>query len=156
MLLCDGVSGFCSKGYVSVPVDPGSFKATCYAIAHQTGSRLLSVSHSAEINFYQAQLELCGEKVYILLNRAYPFIAFASKMMDMHIEFMDHQELAISIHELSSNYRVLQTSELNEPIQLYERKQALRNRNTLNQQELKAIFYWRPSTVGEVIFNYWD
>ncbi|MEH7180105.1 hypothetical protein [Neobacillus vireti] len=94
--------------------------------------------------------------MYILLNAAYPFFAFASKVEYMTIEFMDHQELANEIIALNKDYRVLTTSELHEPIQPDGRKYLLRNENTLNKDEIQNILYWKPQTVGEVIYNYWD
>jgi hypothetical protein len=27
---------------------------------------------------------------------------------------------------------------------------------TLNNSEIEQIKYWKPQTIGEVIFNYWD
>ena len=28
--------------------------------------------------------------------------------------------------------------------------------NHLNNAEIKQVLYWKPTTVGEVIFNFWD
>jgi hypothetical protein len=32
----------------------------------------------------------------------------------------------------------------------------LHNDNELNSAELKQIAYWKPETIGELIFNFWD
>ena len=32
----------------------------------------------------------------------------------------------------------------------------LANKNELNEAELSNIKYWKPLTVGDIVFNYWD
>lgn len=159
MLLLDGVTGsYKVEGDDRKPaVDAYEFKKLCYTIANHVGGKVVSVSdHPQGTNFYQAEFQLNGEQIYILLNGSYPFFAFASKVEYMNIEFINHQALSNEIQAFSKDYRVLKTSELDEQIQPHGRNHTLRNENTLNQNDLRDIFYWKPKTVGEVIYNYWD
>lgn len=32
----------------------------------------------------------------------------------------------------------------------------IKNDNQLNHAELAQIAYWKPITIGEVLYNYWD
>jgi len=55
-----------------------------------------------------------------------------------------------SSRSVSNYYRVLNTDELNIPLSIESIS------NTLDKVEIEQIDYWRPKTIGEVIFNYWD
>lgn len=137
-------------------VDASHFKKLCYALANQVGGKLITVSDPQETNFYCADLQINGKEIHILLSGIYPLIAIASRVEYMNIIFIDEQTLSNGIESYSSEYRVLQLRELSEQLQLDERKNTLKNENTLNENELKQIFYWMPKTVGEVIYNQWD
>lgn len=156
MLLRDGISGFYNAEIDESMVDASHFKKLCYALANQVGGKLITVSDPQETNFYCAYLQINGKEIHILLNGIYPLIAIASRVEYMNIIFIDDQTLSNGIESYSSEYRVLQLRELSEQLHLDERKNTLKNENTLNENELKQIFYWMPKTVGEVIYNHWD
>lgn len=48
--------------------------------------------------------------------------------------------------------------ELNDPLYIKESTAQiiLENDNELNSAELEQIAYWKPKSVGEVIYNFWD
>ncbi|WP_169089680.1 hypothetical protein [Paenibacillus sp. PL91] len=156
MLLRDGISGFYNTEIDISLTDTSHFKKLCYALANHVGGKLLNVSEPQETNFYCADIQINGKEIHILLNGIYPLIAIASRVEYMNILFIDDQTISIGIEAYSTEYRVLQLRELSEQIQLDDRKNKLRNENTLNEKELKQIFYWKPKTVGEVIYNHWD
>ncbi|NGY89580.1 hypothetical protein F3K44_02630 [Bacillus megaterium] len=91
----------------------------------------------------------------MLLNAYYPFLALASTVEFQHINFIDDPALSKDFMPL---YKVLSKEELSEPsnIRKSKGKLSLENKNKLNSSELEQIFYWKPKTVGEVIFNFWD
>ncbi|MCE4093293.1 hypothetical protein [Priestia megaterium] len=79
----------------------------------------------------------------------------ASTVEFQHINFIDDPALSKDFMPL---YKVLSKEELNEPLDIRNSKGkvSLENKNNLNSSELEQIFYWKPNTVGEVMFNFWD
>lgn len=90
-----------------------------------------------------------------MLNSSYPFVAFASSVQYFDIEFVDHS-LSSVVDALSNEFRVLSANSLNQRLVLDERTHNVLNKNYLNKAELNQIFHWKPKTVGDVIFNFWD
>lgn len=156
LLLRDGISGFNNTDIVKSLVDISQFKNLCYALANHVGGKRVTVSDLQETNFYCADLQFNGEEIHILLNNNYPLIAIASRVEYMNIIFIENQTLINGIQAYSKEYRVLHLRELSEEVLLDGHKNKLKNENTLNELELKQVFYWMPKTVGEIIFNYWD
>ncbi|MED4015149.1 hypothetical protein [Sutcliffiella cohnii] len=111
-------------------------------------------------NYYYAEVSLSNEDgLYILLNSIYPFIAFTTSPVPFNMTFVDQKQLRATINQLYGEvYRVLHPVELDEPLRLKEAKGGLvvLNENTLNKWDIYNIKYWKPKTVGEVVFNYWD
>ena len=95
-----------------------------------------------------AHVEVSGKVFYILLNEHYPYLTFASLVEPGNIAFIDQPAL----HEpFSPFYRVLGPVELNVPF-----NQTMAKNTELNRTELEQLAYWKPETVGQIIFNFWD
>src|SRR5699024_2639899 len=99
-------------------------------------------------NFYYAYLDVLGNRFYILLNAYYPWLAFASVVEFGNIKFIDRP---VPNEQFSSFYRLLDADELNVPFH-----QNLIKKTELNSAEWEQIIYWKPETIGQIIFNYWD
>ncbi|MCM3588398.1 hypothetical protein M3182_22225 [Mesobacillus maritimus] len=99
-------------------------------------------------NFYKARVKMLNDEFYILLNEYYPYLAFASVVEFGNIQFIDNPTLCASF---SPYYQVLGTKELHAPF-----NQDLVNQSELNVAEKKQLQYWKPETIGQIIFNYWD
>ncbi|QFT89660.1 hypothetical protein FIU87_13445 [Bacillus sp. THAF10] len=158
MILLGGISD--SGGTDSI-VDGDTFKKACYTSVTSLGGRVLSFQEPVVAqNYYYAKVSFPNEEnLYILLNSIYPFIAYATSHRAYSMTFKDHKELTTTIRHLYSDmYRVLQQVELNETLRLKEAKSdmVVLNENTLNKWDMDNIKYWKPKTVGEVVFNYWD
>lgn len=97
-------------------------------------------------NFYFAEVQIKESRFFILLNRYYPYIAFATQIEFGNIQFVDKPYLE---EYFAPFYQVLKVKELNTPFDPIENTQ-------LNCAELEKIAHWKPQTIGEVIFNYWD
>ncbi|WHY01458.1 hypothetical protein [Neobacillus sp. DY30] len=95
-------------------------------------------------NYYSVEYTLRGESYFVLLNHHYPFLAFSSTMED--ITFID---VPVMTAKYQSYYKVLTKEFLETPL-------ASEHLSALSQAEIEQISYWKPSTVGEVIFNNWD
>ncbi len=90
-----------------------------------------------------------------MLNSSYPFVAFASSVQYFDIEFVDHS-LSSVVDALSNGFRVLSANALYQRLILDERTHKVLNKNSFNKAELNQIFHWKPKTVGDVIFNFWN
>ena len=75
-------------------------------------------------------------------------LLFASDHEYRNITFID----APTLHaHFSPFYQVLEKKALNKPLNL-----SLAMKTKLNKAELKQIEYWKPESIGQIIFNYWD
>lgn len=158
MILLNGIS---DSGGPDALVDGNQFKKVCYSTVTSLKGRVLSFHEPVVAqNYYYAQVSLPNEKsLYILLNSIYPFIAFTSSPEPYNMRFVDHKQLRGTIIQLWGEvYTVLKPVELDEPLRLKEAKGGLvvLNENTLNKWDMYNIKYWKPKTVGDVVFNYWD
>ncbi len=75
--------------------------------------------------------------------------------MKREITFVNDKELSFSFQLF---YTILGAESLNEKL-MYTRKKGsvlINNDNQLNSAELAQIAYWKPITLGEVLYNYWD
>ncbi|WP_230203563.1 hypothetical protein [Bacillus massiliigorillae] len=107
------------------------------------------------MNYYNVQVEIFQKQLHILLNVHYPLLAFARVAKYDNIDFIDEP---ILVQEFSPFYQVLQTTELNKPLNLSldAEKWMLQNDYQFNEAELEEIVFWNPETIGEIIFNHWD
>ena len=85
------------------------------------------------------------EDVLLLVNEVHPLAAFA-RPGTQEPEFVDRPELA---DRLSHELLVLSAADLGATV----RTEDLQG---LAEAERKEILYWRPTTFGEIIFNWWD
>ncbi|GFZ76126.1 hypothetical protein GCM10008018_22100 [Paenibacillus marchantiophytorum] len=154
MLLLNGITGFHVDALPEV--DSLQFKRLCYWLANYSNGKILSFEEPhASQNFYKTELGLHNESIFILLNSSYPFVAFASSVQYFEIEFIDHT-LSNMVCVINDGFRVLSAIETNQQLELDERTNSLFTENSLNEAELSQIFHWKPKTVGDVIFNFWD
>jgi hypothetical protein len=154
VLLLDGISGFLINDLPEV--DSSQFKNLCYSLANITHGKLVSFEiPNVSQNFYKAELKLDDESIFILLNSTYPIVAFAFSVEYFNIKFIDHPHSNL-IETFNNEFTIATAYELVEHIVVDERTQTVLNKNHLNKSELSQIFYWKPKTVGDVVFNFWD
>ncbi|MCM3654797.1 hypothetical protein [Metabacillus litoralis] len=150
MILPNGVTGFYNSEAIKPPkVEGKQFKQLCFDIVSRNGGKVIDFNTPQyPANFYYAQVEILGNRFYILLNEHYPYLAFASAVEFGNIKFIDNPVL---YEQFSPFFRVIGTVELNVPF-----NQNLVKKTELNSAELEQLAYWKPETVGQIIFNYWD
>ncbi|MCA1201953.1 hypothetical protein ACTHAL_000786 [Priestia flexa] len=150
MKLPNGVTGFYDSKVNKPPqVDGKQFKQLCFDFASRNSGKVIDfITPQYPSNFYYAHVEIVGNQFYILLNEHYPYLAFASIVEFGNIKFINRP---VPYEKFSSFYRVIGTGELNVPL-----NQKLLKQTELNSAELEQIAYWKPETVGQIIFNYWD
>ena len=159
-----GVTGF-GQGPLPPPiqVDFKAFRALCYTAAQGTEATVLSVDPSpfkTVRNFVFALLQFSkvpgAPSVFLFVNQHTPLLAcaFAPALTSPHpdgspFSFMDVPELSTTFEPF---YPILKKEELEIPWIWSESELASR----LPPEEIKQIAYWKPQTVGEVLFNFWD
>jgi hypothetical protein len=153
MLLLDGISGF--HYHELAEVDSSQFKKLCHSRANMNHGKLVSFEKPNESqNFYKAELEWNSERIFQLLNSSYPILAFASSVEYFNIKFSEHPDSNL-IEVFRNDFTIATVEELVAPLKIDERNQAVLNNNNLNKSELSQVFYWKPNTVGEVVYNFW-
>ena len=150
MKIPNGVTGFYNAEANKPPnVEGKQFKQLCFDIVSRNGGKVIDFNMPQyPASFYYAQVEILGNRFYILLNEHYPYLAFASAVEFGNITFIDNPVL---YEQFSPFYQVIGTVELNVPF-----NQNLVKKTELNSAELEQLAYWKPETVGQIIFNYWD
>ncbi|WP_421535857.1 hypothetical protein [Priestia sp. D3YE.R1] len=157
MELLNGVTGF----YIDLKDKPPAtslkqFKIHSYEAARTYNGELLECNDTdVHSNFLFSVLGISNKEVYVLLNKHYPFVAFTFSIHEERITFVNDKELSFFF---SAFYTILGAESLNEKL-MYTRKKGsvlLKNDNQLNSAELAQIAYWKPITLGEVLYNYWD
>lgn len=152
MILRSGVTGF----QPAPSTDQKEFKSICYALAGAEKVEFIEPGGAVR-NFYECVIKRKNKKVHVLLNSHYPFAAFtASRGTDeFYFPFIDDPELA---ELFSPYYEIVSREQLNEPAALRRHGHTilLDNENTLHPDELKQLAFWKPETIGDIVFNYWD
>ncbi|MDY0408816.1 hypothetical protein ACFFIS_04275 [Virgibacillus soli] len=152
MLLRAGITGF----QPTISIGESGFKTVCYSSFGSNGVDIVEGLGSMK-NFYECIIKLKNKRVHVLLNSHYPFVAFtSSREADEHnLPFINDIELSKTFNQY---YKVLCLEQLNEPLKYTQQGKniIIKNENTLHQDELKQLTYWKPKTVGEIVFNYWD
>jgi len=157
MNLPNGVTGF----YSSIDNKPNEinendFKGICFNLVRKNQGKILKIDEANLAgNFLKVKVDIFNREINVLLNAYYPVLALASTVEFQHINFIDDPVLSKNFMPF---YKVLSKEELSEPLDIRKSKGkvSLENKNNLNSRELEQIFYWKPKTVGEVIFNFWD
>ena len=147
-LLPRGITGFWSSSE-----EPGSgisvekFKQLTYAIARN--NQMIISNTDSDLtgkNFFWAEYQKYGKPMYLLMNSRYPYLAFTDQMSFLGFHFIDPPENLILPQ--MDRLILMEKGLLN---QSWENQ-----KNTLDETELSQIRFWRPTTIGEIIFNFWD
>jgi hypothetical protein len=142
--LPNGITGFIED--MEETIDGQQLKKVCYEVLRVAKGEVLRWEGPLyPHNYFKVHIRLKGELFYILVNEYYPYLAFAKNWEDIVIEFTDLPTLTGGFSEY---YTVLTKKVLNQSF--YEKE------HDLEEDELRQAAYWRPCSIGEVIFNCWD
>ncbi|TAA69547.1 hypothetical protein D2910_09460 [Planomicrobium okeanokoites] len=147
-----GISGFYNSDEPKPPeVDVSEYKKLCDDFAEKLNGQVLEFTDTLyPANFHKAFFELPGTNICLVMNKHYPVLAFAKTVEALKIEFINFSEGAQAIPE---DYTVLTADILEAAVP--------ENLNELPGEELnngdkEQIKYWKPETIGQIIFNFWD
>lgn len=146
-LLPRGITGFWGADTEPPPLlDEKAFRQMCHALARESGGTVTETdTDTSARNFYSAELSRYGQSVVLLQNIHYPYIAFARSdpsggfawtSRPEWLQMPDGPVRFLGPDELTQDWRGLC--------------------GEMSMEELEQIRYWKPQTVGEVIFNTWD
>lgn len=147
-----GITGFWMAGQTPPPeVSKASVLAAVELVTRMTGWKLVGNSWSAESsNYHQFHIARKTKQLKLLFNAYYPLVAFSVPLQEcrMDIEFVDCSDLADVFRRLT-DFQPMSKVELTTPVKSTDLKD-------LNKAELEQFNYWKPKTVGELVFNFWD
>ena len=144
MLLERGITGFFDIDVC--PLDQNNysaFKKACYLI-HIGFWELNNVCNPDNTNYFYAHFAFGRQNMYILLNKYYPIVAFTNELTMNEKSFINIEE---NLYVLA-NYNMVGAEILNAAFTYSE--------HNLSKAELKQIKYWKPTSIGNIIFNEWD
>jgi hypothetical protein len=149
-----GVTGFRSS--MKAPPLPESdvraFRGHCYAAARAIGGTVLSFEdpYRHTNNFAASVLRHPHGEVAVLLNAHFPFVGFAvpTAVVDLELRFVDSPDL-VEVFRGFGVYEVLDRNALEQPLTV----EAVAD---LHKGERGEFKYWRPTRIGDVVFNSWD
>lgn len=146
MILPKGITGFRSIKDKELPLmDSIQFKQLSHTFVRELGGEMKGFSeHFSHQNFYSIEYMLHRKSYFVLLNCHHPFLAFSARWVEF--TFLDVPAMKT---KYKPHYTVLTKDYLDTPI-------TSEHLSSLSKAELEQISYWRPKTVGEVIFNNWD
>ena len=89
------------------------------------------------------------ETISILGHAPFSIIAFAEPLETCEIRFRDAFSIATRINVVFPNVTIATCEELSRKIEKSDLEQ-------LDRIEREQIKYWKPQTIGELAFNWWD
>ena len=150
MKLPRGVTGFI-RGESPTMISFRAFKTLVYQAASHLGARVDGMTESGVTpNFHAAVITVGEEQVQVLCNATCPIFALSEPSSDgcRTLVFIDRASIAESLVRFGAP-TVLTTSCLSPHLETADLA-------ALDQSELDQLKYWKPQTIGEVVFNWWD
>lgn len=153
MKLVEGITGFYDASerdglpHVAVEI----FKKEVVGALAPLGYKLVEIEEAGVTpNFHLALFEQDGTKLAVVCNSIYPYIALANAPEESgcELKFITNERIEYAIGAYTT-FAVIPFISLCE-------KLTPDSLSCLNKAELHQVNYWRPNTVGEIIFNWWD
>jgi hypothetical protein len=149
MELPHGVTGFWHVRDSPLPrCDLRAFRGHCHKAARLLNGRVVETHDAVYRSYARATLDLRDGAVTVLLNSFVPIVAFAKPRHDVVVELIDHSDLANIFREFGI-YEVPDMLELTA-------RPTPEICTHLSPAEMHQVKYWKPQTVAEIIFNWWD
>jgi len=154
MKLRPGITSFFeSRECDSLPQYPmAEFKQLVHAVAISQDWNVASIAE-AEIppNFHVAELQSSNARLFVLGHSNFPIVVFAERFddADQCLQFVDNPNIAGEISQMYPDVEIASATELNRPITDDDLAQ-------LAQADRQQVNYWKPRTIGQLAFNWWD
>ncbi|MDO0910981.1 hypothetical protein QQM39_08965 [Streptomyces sp. DT2A-34] len=147
-----GATGFWWHGDDPLPqVDVGAFRAACHAVARSIRATVGEVTPAGVTpSFHTVLITAPGIRSTVLCHEVLSVVACAASppQVGAPLTYFTAPPAWADAFELGG-FRLLDVGELSTPL-------AAADTSELAEAELEQVRYWRPSTVGELMFNWWD
>ncbi|MGW0730281.1 hypothetical protein [Streptomyces sp. GbtcB7] len=128
-----------------------AFKTACHAAAWSIRATVGEVTLAGVTqSFHTVLITASGIRSTVLCHEVLPVVAFVASPPQAGAPLADFTSPPAwaDAFELGG-FRLLDVGELGMPL-------AAADTSELAEAELEQVRYWRPSTVGELVFNWWD
>lgn len=147
-----GSSGLWGHGDEPLPrVDVRAFRGASYEAARSIGATVDDVtSDGVTSSFHTALITAAGVRSAVLCHEVLPVVAFTASPPQAGappVDFVSPPAWAAAFERVG--FRLLDVGELSTPL-------GSADIGELAEAELEQVRYWRPGTVGELMFNWWD
>lgn len=150
-MLVRGITGFRDSSDPPLSsTDRRAFLAALHTAAREVHAVIRSERGRDPVaNFLEMEVTTPdGDELTVLVNDHEPLVAF-SPGSPAPTRFVSYPELALALEAADAQFRVLEPAELNRSV-------TDSDLTHLGEAELDQVAYWKPQTLGEVIFNRWD
>jgi hypothetical protein len=151
MIVRTGITSFYSRS--KLPEFPfAEFKRMAYACAIPCGYNVTGLlQRGVTPNFHTATLESPNECVQMLGHSTFPIFAFTEPREEYSCEltFRDVATIARLLIQMFPDVTIATLEDLSRPIVKTDLDQ-------LDRAEIEQVKYWKPQTIGELAFNWWD
>ena len=154
MILQRGITGFSDRGqHGTMPkFSLAEFKRIVFAAARPLKYGVSDIVESGVTpNFHSALLTTPETAVSVIGHSTYPVFAVSEPLQTYlcELSFADCEALSREIEAMFPSITFATADELN-------CKPTESNLVNLDKSELEQLTYWKPQTIGEVVFNWWD
>jgi hypothetical protein len=149
--LLRGATGFGLPADAMPASDLHALAGICYHAARRVEGTVISFVRAAyPANFHTCTIRRVDRTVMVVLHCQLPLLAFADPLRpgEVELNFLDEPKLAAAIAEVS-DLQILSEAELRQPADEADLSQ-------LEATETQQINHWKPGTIGEIVFNFWD
>jgi hypothetical protein len=145
-----------ATGFGDMVIDPATRRlrelgTICHHAARRTGGRVTSLAGpGATPNFYAATIAYEDDTIAVVRHGLLALLAVARAPgpHDVRLVWVERPGLAETLREVTE-LRVLTLAELLTDVNRADLSE-------LRPSELEQIAYWKPETVGELLFHWWD
>jgi len=147
------ITGFFDSADQPRSLDGTDFKKACHQIAQINGGTVERIDlELAGRSYFGATIRTTSENVSVLCNSVYPYVAFvqpnAFGLGFPELTFIDPVHLTAAFANVTS-FQPLDAEWLEADLS----SDLLADLTPSEQSELA---YWKPKSVGQVVFNSWD
>ncbi|MFI1176712.1 hypothetical protein [Streptomyces melanogenes] len=147
-----GATGFWGHGDDPLPgADVAAFRSACHAAARSIDGTASEVAPAGSMpSFHTAVISTSSGRSIVLCHAVFPVVAFVASLPNDGAplpDFISPPGWAAAFEV--GGFRLLDVDELCMPL-------ASADTSELAGEELEQVGYWRPNTVGELMFNWWD
>lgn len=128
-----------------------AFRTACHAVARSIQGTVGEVTPAGVASsFHTALVITSSSRSTVLCHDVLPVVAFVASppQAGAPLPAFTPPPAWAAAFEMGG-FRLLRVDELSMPL-------ASANTSELAEEELEQVGYWRPSTIGELMFNWWD